>query len=84
MCGIPGDIFGGIISGIVGLIITGTKSTICWSVDAICGPIIGGGGGGLCGTVVGGSCGTALSFCQDFVGAIPGAIGTIIQSFTVK
>ena len=38
----------------------------------------------VAGPLIGGACGTALSFCQDFIGAFPGAIGTVIQSFTVK
>ena len=38
----------------------------------------------VAGPLLGGGCGTALSFCQDFIGAIPGAIGTVIQSFMVK
>ena len=38
----------------------------------------------VAGPLIGGGCGTALSFCQDFIGAFPGAIGTVIQSFTVK
>ena len=57
------------------------EGTICNPIIAtVCGPIIGGGGG----TILGGSCGTVFSFCQDFIGAIPGAVGTVIQSFMVK
>ena len=43
------------------------------AISTFCGPICGGAG-----------VGTVVAFASDFIGAIPGAIGTVIQSFTVK